>query len=90
MRRNAWLADDKSNEKNHSQIFEFVNVPLFVGLTSCSSTEPVYFFKIEKVISRRMLGDCYGHTALDGDVFTGTIPTKVQIKENKQKAFQNS
>ena len=43
----SWLADDESN-KDPSQVFEFVDVPSFVALISCSSSEPVYFVKIEK------------------------------------------
>ena len=45
---NSWLADNESNEKYLSQVFEFVDVPSFVALISCSSTEVVYFVKIEK------------------------------------------
>ena len=45
---NAWLADDESIEKDPLQVFEFVDVPLFVALMSCSGTEPIYFVNIEK------------------------------------------
>ena len=44
---NAWLVDDESN-KDLSQVFGFVDVASFVALVMSSSTELVYFVKIEK------------------------------------------
>ena len=82
---NAWFGDDESNENNYSQVFEFLDVPSFVALMSCSSIKPE-----KKGKNERMLRDCYEHTALDGDMFSyGKIPTKGHIKENKEKTVQN-
>ena len=37
---NAWFGDDESNENNYSQVFEFLDVPSFVAVISCSSIKP--------------------------------------------------
>ena len=64
-------------------------MPPFVALISCSSTEPVYFVKIEKKgISKRSLRDCYVYTVLDGDVFMGKYQRKVRLKKTNKNQFK--
>ena len=86
---NAWLVDDESN-KDPSQVFGFVDVASFVALVMSSSTELVYFVKIEKKgISKKMLRDCYGHTVLDGEMFfTGKYLQKIRLKKPNKKQFK--
>ena len=77
---NAWLADNESNGKEHSQVFEFVDVPSFFALISCNSLNQFSFSRLNrKKISEKILRDCYGHTVLDGDMFfTGKYLQKVR------------
>ena len=72
--KNKWnIIENKSNNTDDSEgclldkendpikISEFVTIALFAAVTSCNTSEPVYFVKIvEKNVARESLRDRFG------------------------------
>ena len=88
-----WLADAGADEKeNSSQVFEFIDVPSYVALLSCSMNEPVYFVLIQEKGKA-------GETLRDWDIvslkekciyFNGRYLQKIRSRNAQKKTVPNS
>lgn len=49
-----WQEDAETNDKECSQVYAFIEIPLFAALISDNSSEPLYFVKIEEKSIRKV------------------------------------
>ena len=64
------MDEDRDERAKDSQIFEFIETPSYVSVVSTSSSEPLYFIKVEaKGEATEHMKDFYGHQIFRGEIF---------------------
>ena len=87
-----WFQDDECNEDidENQQIFDFINVPLFVPLFTGNPAEPLYFVKVtEKRTEIKDMKDPYGHFIHTDELFfKGNYLKFTRSRSLNNKKFQ--